>query len=291
VLVLSGKKAPRVLYLGTATYDDPAAGEAQTHGFRELGASVSNLSVAYQTPSPEVLKSAFSAADIVVVSGGNTLFAVDRWKRLGIDKMIRAAGARGATFAGGSAGGISWFDGGASDSMDPRTYKNPPGPLLNPHLNDTTLATMWAYIRVPALGTLPGLFCPHYDITEGNGELRSTMFTNMLRHHTGESGLAVDNWAAFVVDGAEYRIVSRAGKTGSVGPGGHFTSNSTTGRPGAWVMSINETTGELQRDLVPASGRVEDLLHPARYVAPDALLPVARRQNPDDGLPPTGPGL
>ena len=55
------------------------------------------------------------------MSGGNTLFATDRWRRLGMDERIREAGARGAVLAGGSAGGISWFDGGQSDSMDPRT--------------------------------------------------------------------------------------------------------------------------------------------------------------------------
>ena len=34
---------------------------------------------------------------------------------------------------------------------------------------------------MPALGTLPGLFCPHYDIVESNGELRATPTQRMLQ--------------------------------------------------------------------------------------------------------------
>ena len=38
---------------------------------------------------------------------------------------------------------------------------------------------------------------------------------------------------------------------------------------------------------MPASGRVSELLKPARYIAADAMLPVARVFNPDDGRAPT----
>ena len=50
-----------------------------------------------------------------------------------------------------------------SDSMDASSYKNPPGPLLNPNMSAVEMAA-WAYIRVPGTGILPGLFCPHYDV-------------------------------------------------------------------------------------------------------------------------------
>ena len=44
---------------------------------------------------------------------------------------------------------------------------------------------------------------------------------------------------------------------------------------------------KLRRSLVPTTGRVSALLRAAAYVADDAMLDVARRQNPDDGLPPS----
>jgi hypothetical protein len=69
------------------------------------------------------MRDLFSAADIIAVSGGNTLFGVNRWKRLGVDTMLREASERGAVMVGGSAGAICWFDGGHSDSFDPTTVR------------------------------------------------------------------------------------------------------------------------------------------------------------------------
>lgn len=289
VVKLSGKPKPRVLYLGTATYDDAAAQKDQTANFAALGCTVDALQVAWRTPSAIEMKQAFNAADIVIVSGGNTLFAYNRWVKLGIDILIKSSMARGVVLAGGSAGGIVWFDGGHSDSMDPSSYKNPPGPYFSPNLTKEELDHAWAYIRVPGLGVLPGLFCPHYDVIEGNGVLRATSFTNTLQHHAGETGIAVDNWGALMIEGDTYQVISRKGKTGSVGPDGKFTTNFTQGKPGAWTMTI-DAKGDLQRSLVPIRGQVADLFKAARFVAPSNMLGVASRQNPDDGVPPTGPG-
>jgi hypothetical protein len=171
--------------------------------------------------------------------------------------------------------------------MDTSSYKNPPGPLLNPRLTPAQIADAWAYIRVPGLGVLPGLFCPHYDVTESNGVLRAVSFAGLLRRHGGETALALDNWAALRVDGDRYAVVSRAGKPGSVGPDGRYVANNTLGTPGAWRLTIDPVTGDLERAPVPATGPVASLLAPARFVEPSEMLGVARLQNPDDGLPPT----
>jgi len=284
IIELSGKPTPRVLYLGTATYDDPSPQATQTKGFLDSGCSVTAMRVAVHNLTTSELKVAFAAADVVLVSGGNTLFARDRWVKLGIDILIKEAMDRGSVLCGGSAGGIVWFDGGHSDSMEAASYKNPPGPLLNPNMTPEEMAS-WAYIRVPGLSTVPGLFCPHYDMTEGNGILRATDFTGMLQRHSGETGVGVDNWAALRIDGETYTIISRAGEQGSVGANGKFTPN-RTGHPGAWQLNI-ASDGTLQRTLVPTTGEVSKLLIPAHYVVQSNMLGVARGQNPDDGQKPT----
>ena len=290
IIALTGKPAAqvRVLYLGTATYDDAAAQATQTRQFAKQGCAVAALAVAVATPSDAAMRAAVGAADVILVSGGNTLFARDRWVKIGLDALMKGALARGAVLCGGSAGGIVWFDGGHSDSMDATTYKNPPGPLLNPNLTKAELERAWAYIRVPGLSVVPGLFCPHYDITEGNGVLRAVSFAGMMRRHAGEHALGVDNWAALRIDGANYTVISRAGKPGSVNPEtGAYTPDRAKGVPGAWRLGIDPATGALARTLVPARGRVADLLAPARYVTPSEMLGVARLQNPDDGRPPS----
>ena len=112
ILELSGQPSPTVLYLGTATYDEAGAEHTQTKSFIEAGCNVTSLPVAVNSPSEDEMKAAFDVADIVLVSGGNTLFAVDRWEKLGIPALLKDALARGAVLCGGSAGGIVWFDGG-----------------------------------------------------------------------------------------------------------------------------------------------------------------------------------
>lgn len=284
IIQLSGKSNPRLLYLGTATYDDVAAMNTQTAAFVSAGCSVHDIKIATANATIETLRAAFNVADIILVSGGNTLYANDRFVKNGIPGLLAEAMARGAVLCGGSAGGIVWFDGGHSDSMEPSSYKNPPGPLLNPNMPKSGLDN-WAYIRVPGISLIPGLFCPHYDVTEGNGVARSEDFTVLLQQHSGEYGIGVDNWAALMIDGDSYTLISRKGHTGSVNADGSFARNST-GYPGGWQMQIGPT-GELQRKLIPRTGSVSNLLLPARYIVDTTMLTVARNQNPDDGLPPT----
>lgn len=286
IIHLSGKPKPSVLYLGTATYDDPSPQKQQTGAFRAAGCSVASLNIAWLDMSEDEMRPMFQATDIVLVSGGNTLFAVDRFVKLGVDRLIKEAMADGKVMCGGSAGGIVWFDGGHSDSMEAHSYKNPPGPLLNPNLNlNQTDAgwDAWAYIRVPGMSMIPGYFCPHYDVTEGNGALRATDFTAQLQQHSGEYGIAVDNWAALMIDGERYTLTSRKGKHGSVDASGKFTSK-FDGRPGGWSLTIS-SDGKLQRTSIPTKGFVSFFSSPAKYIVQTSMLKVARAQNPDDGKP------
>lgn len=282
IIELSGKLNPRLLYLGTATYDDPSAAQTQTAAFLDAGAVVTSLAVAWLSPPLDEMRALFEAADIVLVSGGNTLFARDRWVKLGIDALMWAATINGTVMCGGSAGGIVWFDGGHSDSMDIASYKNPPGPYFDPNLSEAGYEN-WAYIRVPGIAFVPGFFCPHYDVTGSNGVPRAVDFTAQLQQHSGENGIGVDNWAALVINGDAFTVVSRQGHPGSVAADGSFTPNGD-GVPGVWRMGVG-ADGALVRSLVPSAGKVASLLTPATYVVQSNLLDVARGQNPDDGVP------
>lgn len=282
IITLSTKETPAVLYLGTATYDDPSDQEIQTQGFINASCTVTSLNVAWLSPSLDSMRDLFEESDIVLVSGGNTLFARDRWVTLGIDTLLHEAMEDGTVLCGGSAGGIVWFDGGHSDSMEAASYKNPPGPFLNPNMPQEGWDA-WSYIRVPGIATIPGFFCPHYDVTESNGVPRSADFTTLLQQHSGEVGIGVDNWAALMIDGDSYTVISRENQTGSVAADGSFAPDST-GKPGAWTLQI-DSTGCLVRSLIPSTGLVDDILTPATFIVNSSILTVARAQNPDDGMP------
>lgn len=98
-----------VLYLGTATYDIEGFCIRQTERFTELGCNVQALKLVHHLPTD--MHDLIDDADVLVVGGGNTLFALDRWRKLGIVPSLQRAAQRGAVLTGGSAGAICWFDG------------------------------------------------------------------------------------------------------------------------------------------------------------------------------------
>ena len=163
----SSKKSPKkVVYLGTATYDLPGPCQRQTEQFVLLGCQVDSLDVATAPLSAEG-EALLDTAEIIIVSGGNTLYAMDRWKLLGIDQKLRQAMDRGAVLTGGSAGAICWFDGGHSDSADPDTWKaamlvtSMEGDESSEAPKSAEESKSWEYIRIQGLRILPGLVCPH----------------------------------------------------------------------------------------------------------------------------------
>ncbi len=285
IMELSQKAVPSVLYLGTATYDVAAPEAEQTAKFVEAGCSVTALELASRTPAYEAMQDRFEQADVIIASGGNTLFAVDRWKRLGVDRLIRQALWRGAVLSGGSAGAICWFDGGHSDSMDPQTYKTYMLMAAEEQAQTSQTAALseaertgWAYIRVPGLSLLPGLCCPHHDRTQSNGILRAVDFDAMLLRHAGETGLGIDHFADLVVDGESYRVISIADRPGSV-DGTRFCPD-RGGVPGIWKKTVVD--GKVQAAVVQAAGKISDLLRQADVIVEDARVAAARAANLDD---------
>ena len=125
ILRLADKKTPTVLYVGTPTYDLLGPFEAQTGRFAEVGCPVTQLRLVEDPPAAEEMAALVRGADVIVVSGGNPLYAVARWQALGVDALLREAMASGTVMCGGSCGLISWFDAGHSDSADPASYKEP----------------------------------------------------------------------------------------------------------------------------------------------------------------------
>jgi dipeptidase E len=287
---------PRVLYLGTATYDLEGPRERQTRLLREAGCKVTSLDVAgaggASAPTPKALAAAFGSAEIIIVSGGNTLFMVDCWVALGIDELIRDAIWRGVIFGGGSAGLVWLFDGAHSDSADPDTFKasmlaaaaaaTAPTATTTVSTDESssappagaTVKPEWEYIRVPGLSVLPGLCVPHHDRVQSNGVPRAADFDNMLRRHPAERGICVDHWCALVLDGhGQYHLLPISSKPGS-GP---------DGKPAVWIKELSQAGGDcISSTLAPAKGSLSELLRPAigSNIVADPRVPSVRDRNP-----------
>jgi dipeptidase E len=158
---LTGKERPRVLYIGTATAEDPAAALRTYDRFSRIG-EVARLEF-FPWP-PEDLRSVVLESDLVFVAGGNTANMLAIWRLHGVDALLREACETGIVLSGSSAGGICWFEQGVTDSF---------GPQLGP---------------MDCLGFLSGTFCPHWD----DEELRRPRYHELLKGGFLAAGYAAD---------------------------------------------------------------------------------------------------
>ncbi|RNF20352.1 cyclin 1 [Trypanosoma conorhini] len=280
----------RLAYIGTAVYDLPEYKETQTKGFLSRGCTVGEVCVADLSAPNKVAKEELEflgQAHIVLVSGGNTLFAVRRWEETGLDVCLRAAAMRGAVLAGGSAGAICWFTSGHSDSADPATYAAAMLRGACGDANKTAAAAVeaqrqrpqqevedgaaWSYIRVHGLGLLPGLLCPHHDKRESNGVLRVEDMDKMMLRHPTERGVGVDHWAAVVLPGdGTYEVFTVPGKARA--------TNSALA-PAVYVKDV--VAGELRSLEMPERGQLSQLLRqPSGPVVQDPFEAYYAMANP-----------
>jgi dipeptidase E len=194
IIRLSAKKNPKLLFVPTASSDSERYWKhAQEYFGGFLKCKTDVLFLMKEQPSNEQIRSKILAADIIYVGGGNTLQMMRIWRRLGVDKLLRAAYENGTVLSGISAGAICWFESGHSDSMsfyDPRK---------------------WKYINVRGLGLIPGIHCPHYD-GRTRGVPRRKDFRDMILK-IGGIGIAIENNCAIeFLDGRLYRVIRSKGK-------------------------------------------------------------------------------
>ncbi|GMI54272.1 hypothetical protein ScalyP_jg8467 [Parmales sp. scaly parma] len=288
-----------VIYVGTATYDLDSPMVNQTIRLKEAGCNIIKLSVTEPDKRPsfsELEKLVTEVADIIIISGGNTLFAIDVWRACRLDELFRIASSsagKGCVFAGGSFGANCWFTGAHSDSWDPESYKTTMLEAFEKSQGgnsstkdeaseapkDPSAAKPWRYIRVSCLNFLPGLVCAHFDRIQSNGVLRADDFDKMMKRHPREQGIGIDHWAALVVDGNDYTVLSMSNKPGSVKEDGTFCRN-RSGAPGIWLSNVNPTECEVEMKLLPNAGMLSDFLKHDFVVVEDEGCETCRLENP-----------
>jgi peptidase E len=177
----TGRPAPRVVHLPTATGDDPRMVMAFHEVLGDLGVPGRHV-LLHGVPRAD-WRELVDAADAICVTGGNTANMLAVWRVHGMDAAVRAAHDRGAVLWGASAGMICWFECGVTDSF---------APTLQP-LHD-------------GLGLVHGSACPHYD---GESQRRPT-YERLVA--TGElpAGLAADDGVGLELVGGVLRGVVTA---------------------------------------------------------------------------------
>jgi dipeptidase E len=170
VLRLSRRERPRLLFVPTASADDPGPVVDFYERFRGR-ADVSHLTF-FPWP-PADLRERALAQDVIAVSGGNTANMLAIWRVHGFDRILRETWESGIVLCGGSAGAICWFEASVTDSFGPQLEGMRDG-----------------------LGFLAGSACPHYD----GEQLRRPRYTELVREGF-PPGIAIDDFAAARFDG------------------------------------------------------------------------------------------
>lgn len=118
IIKASGKKNPKMLFIGTASNDKTSYLDIITTHFKNrLGcASVEPLNLVETNISYEEIKRKIFSADIIYVGGGDTTSMLKIWRKLNIDKLLYEAYNKGIILSGISAGAICWFE--YYDNMD-----------------------------------------------------------------------------------------------------------------------------------------------------------------------------
>jgi dipeptidase E len=193
ILGLTGKARPNICYLGTAGGDHERGRLGFYNAMRAHECRPTELTFFERVV--EDLAAFVAGQDVFWVGGGSTANLLAVWRLHGLDVLLRAAYARGAVFAGVSAGMNCWFESCTTDSF---------GPTLGP-LPD-------------GLGILPGSACPHYD---GEDE-RRPLYRRLVDSGALPAGYAVDDYAALHFHGTELveAVALREGASAyRVGPG------------------------------------------------------------------------
>ena len=185
LIKLSSKEKPRLLFIPTASGDaDGYIKSVNSYFGKRLGCIIDVLTLTKTSYSQKQLKDKILKADIIYVGGGNTLKMMKLWRKFKVDVLLKKAYHQGIVMSGLSAGSICWFNYGNSDSA--RFGRN-------------KTASM---IKVKALGLLPFLHCPHYDIERG----REESLKKMMKKTSGVA-IAIDNCAALEVIDDKFRII------------------------------------------------------------------------------------
>jgi dipeptidase E len=190
IIRLSKKRNPKLLFIPTASSDSELYWEHVQEYFGQfLKCKTDVLFLINEPPSKEELRTKILSADIVYVGGGNTLYMMRLWRRLGVDRLLKSAYENGTVLSGISAGSICWFESGHSDSL---SFYDPQD---------------WAYINVKGLGLIKGIHCPHYN-SMTRGVPRRKHFRDMIQK-IGGVGIAIENNCAIeFIDGRFYRVIN-----------------------------------------------------------------------------------
>ena len=171
IVRLSEKKNPKLLFIGTASKNSYAYYLVIKKIFEDLGCIVSNLDLLKDDLNINEVKNTILNTDIIYVGGGDTKFMLEKWKELGVDRLLLEAYNKGIVCSGLSAGSYCWFK-------------------MN-------------YDLLEGIGIINAINCVHYE--QKDNEARNK-FYNVVKE-TGLDGIALENCVALELVDDNMKII------------------------------------------------------------------------------------
>ena len=184
----AGEKRANALFIGTASHDSMP----YFNSFRKTYTSVFDIKaevalIVYGEMDMQRIKSKIDLADCIYVGGGDTVYMLEKWKEVGLDKMLIDAYNQGKIICGLSAGAICWFTDMYTDYEIMRGVGSD-------------------YVLKKGLNVLSGTMCPHFN--EREKDFTSAMIKNQI-----DWAYAVENDCAVeFADGVYTKTISAGGK-------------------------------------------------------------------------------
>ena len=171
IVRISEKANPKLLFIGTASTNSYSYFLVIKEIFENLGCIVSNLDLLQEDLNMEEVKNSILNTDIIYVGGGNTRFMLEKWRELGVDKLLIEAYNKGIVCSGLSAGSYCWF----------KTN----------------------YDLIEGLGIINAVNCVHYE--QKDEQARNKLY-NVVKE-TELDGIALENCVALEVIDGKMKIV------------------------------------------------------------------------------------
>lgn len=173
IVELTGKAAPRICLLPTASGDPEDQISRFRRSFGSRGCDVSDISLFRLGTNPIDVSAHLLGQDAIYVGGGSLVNLVAIWKAHGIGDMLELCLDRGILICGQSAGAMTWFEYGITSSSG-------------------------LPAAAPGLGILKGSLCVHYH---QDPERRKRFLADVAAGMP--AGYGVDDQAALMFENGE----------------------------------------------------------------------------------------
>ncbi len=171
IVRISEKENPKLLFIGTASTNSYNYFLVIKEIFEDLGCIVSNLDLLQDNLNMGEVKNTILNTDIIYVGGGNTKFMLEKWRELGVDKLLIEAYNKGIVCSGLSAGSYCWFK-------------------IN-------------YDLIEGLGIINAVNCVHYE--QKDEHARNKLYD--VVKETGLDGIALENCVALEIIDGKMKVV------------------------------------------------------------------------------------